>query len=294
MDGELVPPGLRSRLRGLRIGSRRAVAGGGFGLHRSQSRGAGMEFAQYRGYEPGDDPRRIDWKLYARSDRCYVREAERESPLSVWLLLDTSASMGQADLARPEWSRLDAARVLAAAVADVALAQGDRCGLLVLDAATAPLPPAAGTRQRDRIALALRRAVPAGVFPGPASLLPLLSPIAPGDVVLLISDLFDEACVEMAVRLAAAGREVLAIRLLTADERDFPYRDGRRFVDPETGASLLGDGPALRRGFLERFGQARRELSARLGAAGIRHVEYVLDEPLEQPLRALFGRGPAQ
>src|SRR5690606_29961146 len=124
-----IPPEVCARLRGLRIGSRRAAGGRGFGLHRSRSRGAGMEFVQYRGYEPGDELRRIDWKLYARSDRFFVREAERESPLNIWVLVDTSGSMAQADEQRPEWSRLDAARALAACVFEVALAQGDPFGL---------------------------------------------------------------------------------------------------------------------------------------------------------------------
>ncbi|PSD26643.1 DUF58 domain-containing protein, partial [Stenotrophomonas maltophilia] len=71
-------------------------------IARHRSRGAGLEFAQYRAYEPGDELRQIDWKLYARSDRFFVRESERESPITVWLLLDATASAGQADRAAPQ------------------------------------------------------------------------------------------------------------------------------------------------------------------------------------------------
>ncbi len=78
---EFIPADVRARLRDLRLAARRASAATGFGQHHSRSRGAGLEFAQYRAYEPGDDPRQIDWKLYARSDRFFVREAERDSPL---------------------------------------------------------------------------------------------------------------------------------------------------------------------------------------------------------------------
>src|SRR5690606_24150780 len=159
MAWDPIPPEVRGRLRTLRIGSRRAAGGRGFGQHRSRERGAGLEFVQYRNYEPGDEPRRIDWKLYARSDRLFVRDAERESQLSVWVLLDTSASMGQADAARPDWSRLDAARALAACIFEVALGQGDPFGLaLVGGGGLSLLPPAAGVRQRDRLLLALREA----------------------------------------------------------------------------------------------------------------------------------------
>ncbi len=88
MSDALIPADVRSRLQDLRLNSRRAIGARGIGLHRSRSRGAGLEFAQYRAYEPGDEPRQIDWKLYARSDRFFVREAERESPLTAWLLVD--------------------------------------------------------------------------------------------------------------------------------------------------------------------------------------------------------------
>ena len=290
MAWDPIPPEVRARLRTLGIGSRRAAGGRGFGLHKSRSRGAGMEFAQYRGYEPGDELRRIDWKLYARSDRFFVREAERESPLTIWVLLDTSASMAQADEQRSGWSRLDAAKALAASVFEVALAQGDPFGLALVGNGTLSLvPAAAGMRQRDRLLMALGGADAEGGLPEPERLAPLWQRIGPEDVVVLLGDFFDEAPVALAERLAAARREVLAIQLLTVAERDFPFGDGRLFRDPETGDELPGDGPAMREGFLARFGQAQRALQARFNAAGIRHAEYVLDEPLDLPLQRLFG-----
>src|SRR5690606_2698033 len=278
-----------------RIGSRRAAGGRGFGLHRSRSRGAGMEFAQYRGYEPGDELRRIDWKLYARSDRFFVREAERESQLTIWVVLDISASMAQADEQRPGWSRLDAAKALAASMFEVALAQGDPFGLaLVGNGELSLVPAAAGMRQRDRLLMALDEAAAEGRVPEPERLAPLWQRIGPEDVVVLLGDFFDEESAALAERLAAARREVLALQLLTVAVREFPFGDGRLFRDPETGAELPGDGPAMREGFLARFGQTRRSLQARFNAAGIRHAEYVLDEPLDLPLQRLFGAGGAE
>lgn len=292
MAWDPIPPEVRGQLRGLRIGSRRTAGGRGFGLHRSRERGAGLEFVQYRNYEPGDEPRRIDWKLYARSDRLFVRDAERESPLAVWVLMDTSASMGQADSARPDWSRLDAAKALAACVFEIARGQGDPFGLALAGGeGFTLLPPAAGMRQRDRLLLALRGARAAGTLPDEARLAPLWQRTGPGDVVIALGDFFDPAAAVLLERLAATRREVLAIELLTAEERDFPFRDGRLFRDPETGRELPGDGPAMRQGFLDRFGAARRALAARFDAAGIRHAAHVIDQPLERPLQRLFGGG---
>lgn len=147
-----IPLDVRARLKGLRLATRRATGDRGLGTHASRSRGAGLEFAQYRAYEPGDELRQIDWKLYARSDKLFVREAERESPIAFWILLDASASMRQFDRARPDWSRFDAAKSLAACLAELALQQDDRFGWIVLGAeGVAIVDPRPGRRQRDRL-----------------------------------------------------------------------------------------------------------------------------------------------
>ena len=224
MSDALIPADVRSRLQDLRLNARRAIGARGIGLHRSRSRGAGLEFAQYRAYEPGDEPRQIDWKLYARSDRFFVREAERESPLTAWLLVDASASMAQADRAHPQWSRLDAARGIAACIAELALLQGDRFGLVTLaEDALQLLPAAQGARARDRLWLALRAIVAKGGFPQGERLDPIWERIAAGDLVVVLSDGFDDAVVALAERLAAAaaacgsvasGRSELILALL--------------------------------------------------------------------------------
>lgn len=287
---QLIPPELRARLRGLRLVARGGAGGDGLGQHTSRSRGAGLEFAQYRAYEPGDELRRIDWKLYARSDRYFVREAERDSPLTAWAIVDASASMRLGDAARAGFSKLDAAKTLAACLDELALRQGDRFGLLAL-AGAAPVfvPAAAGPRQRDRCALELARLAAGGDWPDAATLRPLWERIQPPSIVLLLSDFFDDPIADLALRLAAARREVLAVQVLSMEERDFPFDGGRRFLDPESGAERRVEASAVRKEYLGRFTAARAELARRFGAAGIRHVEYALDRPLIEPLRALFG-----
>lgn len=285
-----LPVALQAQLRDLRL---RARHGGAMGLgqHASRARGAGMEFAEYRAYEPGDDLRRIDWKLYARSDRHFVREAERDSALDCWLVIDTSASMGQCD-APTSPTRLQRACLLAACVIELALRQGDRCGLLAPGAgAPAFLPVRGGRRQRDRLLLALDRLAAAGTLPPLPHLLPLLERMAAPALVVLLSDFFDEAMVELALRLAATRREVLTVQLITAAERDFPFAGGHRFIDAETGAELRVEAAAARKDYLDRFAAARAELAQRFAGAGIRHVAHVLDRAPIEPLRALFGNG---
>jgi uncharacterized protein (DUF58 family) len=285
----LIPPSLRARLGEFRLAAPRAFGGRGYGQHASRSRGAGLEFAQYRSYEPGDDLRQVDWKLYARSDRFFVREAERDAPLNAWVLMDASASMAQGDGARPHWSRLDAARVFAAAVFELALRQGDRFGLFAAGAGKLHgLPAGSGPRQRDRCQLELRALKAEASWPGEAGLRPIWERVHAGDLVVLLSDGFDEAAISLAEKLALARRELCFVQILTAEERDFPFRGGRRFRDAETGADLLADGEAARGDFLTRFAKAQAALAARLAAVGVRHVAWHLDEALEAPLQRLF------
>jgi len=287
----LIPADVRSRLRSLRLWPQRASGNRGIGAHASRSRGAGLEFAQYRAYEPGDEPRQIDWKLYARSDRFFVRESERESPITVWLLLDATASMGQADQLRPDWTRLHAAKALAACVAELALQQGDAFGLVAIHGEGLQLLPAGtGLRQRDRLHLQLHALRANGQWPEPQRLAPIWERIATNDMMVMIGDGFDDAAIALAERLANAGRDVIHLQLLTVEERDFPFRDGHRFREPETGEELLADGPAVRAGYLQRMADARRRLDARLQAAGIRHDTAFLDEPIDAPLQRLFAR----
>ena len=203
-----IPPEIRSRLKRLSLRTRRDMGDRGFGMHQSRNKGSGIEFAQYRAYEPGDEPRRIDWKLFARSDRFFVREAEEESPIAVWVLIDASASMAQADRARPEFSRLDAAKLLALCTAQLALMQGDRFAWIALcEGGLAVADPHRGRAQFERMQIDLSRLEGAGAFPDAATLAPLWERIGANDLVLFLSDCFDEGGIALVERLATAGRD---------------------------------------------------------------------------------------
>jgi len=308
----LLPPDLRARLRTLAIVPRLPPPAGPLGQAASRRRGTGLEFSQYRAYEPGDEPRRIDWKLYARSDRYFVREAESEAALRVWVVLDASASMGQEEglAAGPEQgagqgiaaamgsssigvrdagrSKWDAARALAAATIELALRQGDQFGLLVVrDAALAWVGEGSGPRHRDRCLHALEQATPAGRWPDAEALRVAWSRIPPGSVVLLVGDGFDATAEAFAVRLSSTGRDVRSIALSTLDERQFPLRGSYVFEDPETGARVEVDAARAREAYLQAFADARNAHARRLATAGARHLEHSLGQPLDRALRVL-------
>ncbi len=286
----LLPAEVRARLGRLQISSRLRPDGQGLGLHAGRGRGAGLEFAQYRAYGQGDEPRQIDWKLYARSDRHFVRDATRDSPLTVWLVIDCSASMAQADAVRPDHARLDAAKLLAAGLAERAIAQGDSVGLIGTGGATVcGLPAAAGARHRDRLLQLLASLSADGRDDARAPLPGLSAQIAPDALVVVISDGFDPALLDRCRQLAAARRDVRVIRLLTLAETRFPFAGAARFVDPESGRARAVDADAARSGFLERFAEARRAQLRMLAGSGVIAVEQGLDEAPDAALHALFG-----
>ena len=160
--------------------------------------------------------------------------------------------------------------------------------MLCPDPGLPPVDPGVGPRQHLAQAIALAGATASGVWPAEAQRTPAWSRIARGDLVVTLGDWFDPGAVDALERLSATGREVIALQLLTVEECTFPFRDGRRFVDPETGDALLGDGPALRHDYLARFEAAQRALDTRFGGAGIRHARHVLDAAPDTVLRQLF------
>ena len=148
------------------------------------------------------------------------------------------------------------------------------------------MPPVAILRGPRRPDL-LRDEILADLFEATARRLPDKAALRFGERELRYGEL--DALADLAVRLAAARRDVLTLQVLSVSERDFPFDGGHRFRDPETGTERWVDARALRADFLARFGAARAALAARFAAAGMRHTDVVLDETMDAPLRRLFA-----
>ena len=150
----VLDPHLLAATRGLSLAARHLASGLLAGSHASRRVGLAREFSQYRAYQPGDDPRHIDWKLYARSDRYFVRESDVETAVTVRVILDATASMQHVDTTGPAAGRrkFDFARLLAAALAYLAQAQGDQVGLhVVADEQVISVPPGQQRQPFERI-----------------------------------------------------------------------------------------------------------------------------------------------
>ncbi len=271
----------------LRFVTRKRRRGGTWGERRSTRRGAGLEFADYRDYTPGDDPRRVDWNLYARLDRPYVRLFEEEEDLAVSVVLDGSASMAWGEDADARWP---AAQRLAGALGAMALLGGDglRGALLRGDARGAWGP------QRGRGYVppwlrwieTLRPEEAAPARPPAATLRELAAhPQRPG-LLLLLTDGYDPPGLASGIAaLAGRGHEVVLLHLLTADDVAPTARGDLRLVDVETGAKceVTVDNATLD-AYQRRFAAWQSELRALVGKHQGRYVALRTDQPLRQML----------
>lgn len=232
------------------------------GLHRSPQKGFSVEFAEYRDYQLGDDLRRVDWRLYGRSDRLHVKQFEQETQLRVFLVLDTSASMGYCS--RPEnWLRkIDFARTVLAATGLLALRQGDAFGLaLIGDGLTEFVKPKASPAHW-RHALGHMDAVRCGGNTGLARGLATLAELLPRrSLVVIASDFYDDGEPLRSVlrRFRFDRHEVVALHTLDRGEMDLDDELNGSFVDMETGEKLILDATAVKKGYTERFNHFLKE-----------------------------------
>lgn len=285
-------PESQARLKGLALSPRRASGlSGAPGKHRTLARGHSRDFTQHRPYTYGDESRSIDWKAYARLDRFYVREFRAEDRIPVFVLLDRSASMSYAGAGRP--SKLDLARRLAAGVAWLALAQGDEAGLVTFGVdAKLVLPPRAGAAQLGAFDAALSEATAGGETDLAKAIEAAADALPRRGMVILISDLMgDTAGALKAVRsLSARRHEVLVIRTLDADERDFPFEGPCLMEGLEGGEPLFVNALEAAPAYRAAFARQAEAYAGSLRRAGIAYATAETAGRWEAALGRLLSR----
>lgn len=266
------------------------------GLHASQQRGVGIEFSQFRAYEPGDELSKIDWKLFARSDKYFVREAERESDVNVWLVIDCSESMLQQSIAghsQPKasnigrWNKLQYARYLAATIAYLAQRQGDAVGLLALSSKhQQQITALPGERHWQKLLLALTQLQASGTFPDTKSILQQLNSVRKNGLVVVISDFHqsNDELLTLTSKLSNRHTDVVAFHLDSHDEIHFPYQGMVNFQDLETGEQLNVSGKQVRSSYLENKQRVIEQLKARLSVQNVQYFNANIDQALDQML----------
>lgn len=262
------------------------------GVQHSQRRGTGLEFHQYRGYQSGDSIRHIDWKLFARSDRYYVRETEQESRMHVCFVLDTSASLGQASFVEPSLNKLHYAKCWIASLCWLLNAQGDSFSLLALNShQTIHVPEGQGESHQRQIALQLHQLTAGGHWPDHSQLASLWQYFERPCQVVVLSDFFeqDNEISNFAARLHAAGRPCLPLQLLVEAEQTFPFDGELKLLNPEATSnipnSLEVDAERQRQSYQDAFARAQTELHARFAAQECLLHSVLIEQPVEKSLR---------
>ena len=235
----VLDPAVLARIGNLELVARVVVEGFLSGLHRSPHLGMSTDFAEHRPYMPGDDIRRIDWRLWARTDRYYVKEFEADTNANVVLLLDVSRSMAFTGDERRGLSKLDYARVLVACLAQFSRQQRDRIGLVTFDDDVREVIPASA-RHLPLVLHALERAT-AG---RPGNLVEPLRRIGETirrrSIVVLVSDLYEEPerVIDAATVLRGKGNDVIIFHVLDRAELEFDFDEAATFEDLESGEQL--------------------------------------------------------
>lgn len=283
-EAHFIQPEELAGVTDLQLLARTVVEGFMAGLHRSPHFGASIEFAQYRPYVQGDDPRFVDWDLYARTDRLHTKQFHEESNLRCTLLLDSSASMQYGSGAL---TKFHYARMMAACLAYLLIRQNDAAGLSVFDSGIqAFLPPRASKRHLQRILVELTHAEASGETDLSGSIQRVNETAPPNGMVIVISDLL-EAADEIAkqIRLLRARRfDVLVMQISDPAEQTFTFDKDAQLLDLETSRTQWVDPDEVREQYLKNRNRHFDELRAACLTARAEIDEFNTAEPFDRSL----------
>jgi len=295
-----LPPSLTpqtlAKLRGLQLRARHVVEGTVAGLHRSPWHGFSIEFAEHREYSPGDDLKHVDWKVFGRTDKFYLKQYEDETNLLAYLVLDASESMAYRGPQSP-LSKLEYAQIAAAATSHLVLGQQDAVALATFDTRVRSiLRPSSSPAQWEQVLTALN--VTAGEKKTSAG--PVFHELAERftkrGVVIVLSDFFDD------VRSMVAGlkhfvyrrHDVALLHVLDPAELEFPFTGPTEFEGLETYPELQADATALRRAYLDEFNRYLQTFRSECRNLGIEYRLLRTDQPLDVVLASWLSERMAR
>jgi uncharacterized protein (DUF58 family) len=288
--GRYFDPVVLARISNLTLRARHVVEGLMAGLHRSSLRGLSVEFAEHRPYAPGDELRRIDWKLFGRQDRYFVKEYEAETNLRAYLFVDASASMGYAGSGV---SKYDYAATLAASLAYLMLLQRDAVGLVVMGAGAPRVIPARSQPHHLHALIAeLEAARPSGATDVRAALAEVAGGLHRRGLCILISDLLDDPQgLEQGLRhLHHRRHDLMVLHLADRDELELPFRKLTLFRDLEGTLELTTDPREIRREYRAAMDEHLATVRALCRRSGVDYDLFVTDQPLDRWLVRYLAR----
>jgi uncharacterized protein (DUF58 family) len=255
------------------------------GFNKSTVKGPGLEFSQYRSYQPGDDLRWLDWRMFARSDRYYIRESEVETSISVRFLIDASASMNHDDNGV---KKIDYARFLAASLAYLANLQGDSVALNVFkDGDLFSLPSKPDPQHLQRLYYHLQQVDPSGTFTKSAHYKELFAGTGRKELLIFVTDMYqaNEEINNLLTTLAALKHEIVVFHLMGQNELDFDFKGFSTLEDLETGETIQVNAQRAKATYQEKLQQYLATIKSDLLGKHIAYKMVSTARPLDEALR---------
>ena len=290
---ELLAPAALARIARMELVARQVMDGYVQGMHRSPHIGFALDFAQHRQYVPGDDIKRIDWRVYAKADRYYIKQYEVTTNLRAHLVLDASGSMKYQG-AHDTLSKFRYAQFVAACLSYLILHQQDSAGLVVFDNKIREIiPPRSAQSHLLNITRVLDRVKPAGE----SAIAPILHDVAERlghrGLVIIISDFFDKVpdLIEALHHLKHKRHEVILLQIMADDELNFPFRRYSLFESLELAAQKVRLDPAVMRSrYLQNVAHHLQTLREGAGRLAMSHALFNTSEPFDEALAAYLSR----
>ena len=287
---QLLQAKIINSVSGLALISRVIVDGYLSGLNHSRRVGSGLEFSQYRGYEPGDDLRLLDWKMLARSGRYYLKQSEVETHIAVKFILDSSKSMLHTEAGI---SKMDYAKVVIASLAYLAQNQGDAVGLFALnDKYLQSLYGTVKKQHYKRFLLELTKVQCQGKWPADQMASQKLHDRSHKELIFFVTDMYeyDAELTEFIKRLKTVRNEVVVLQIMGNQELEFDYKGFVIFEDLETGTKLKVETSAAKKQYLDSLEAMMAQVKNDLLSEGISYELFKLNDKIEEVLNLFLKR----
>ena len=285
-----IDPAVLATLDNLEMRARVVVEGFIAGLHKSPKRGFSVEFTDYRHYIRGDDMRHVDWKLYGRTDKLYIKQYEDETNVRCYILLDSSASMAYAS---DGMSKLEYGRTLASALAYFIMRQKDAVGLITFDDRIRDYIPAKARQLHlIRILRSLHELKAGTLTNAVRPLSDLAMTLNRKSLVILISDMLEDeqATIKTLQQLRAMGNEVIVFHVLDEQELNFNFNESTEFVDMETAETHITSPAAIRNAYLDNLNNYLNDCRKRCQSTGVDYCLLNTSQPLDKALASYLSR----
>jgi uncharacterized protein (DUF58 family) len=287
---QLLDPKVIMAIKDLSLAAKTSIDGFLAGANKSSIKGPGLEFSQYRSYQPGDDLRWLDWRMYARSDRYYIRESEIETSISVKFLIDASGSMNHRD---GEFKKIHYAKCLAASLAYLANLYGDFIGLNIFQDGNLFLLPSRQDHQHmARLFFQLENIQPGGVFTEPIRYKEIFSGTQKKELLVFITDFYEKngEIFRLLDSLATLKHEIIVFHVMAKNEMELDYKGYSVLQDLESGETIRLDSDASRKVYKQRLQDYLAALRLRLLDRKIVYRLVHMNEPLDQTLRDFLNQ----